>query len=107
MDIFGLDKPAACDEYTAHLTTVHDNAELAIVRSILEGENIPYRVRERGSGGVVKVIAGYSMYGTDIFVAKDMEETAREVLDAFRNGEVVDEGDLIDDVSKMALEDEP
>ena len=92
-DIFGLDKPAACDEFTAHLTTVHDNAELCVVRSILEGEKIPYRVRERGSGGMVKVIAGYSMYGTDIFIPKDMLAAAEELLDAFRNGEVVEDGD--------------
>ena len=92
--LFGLDKPAACDEFTAHLTTVHDNAELCVVRSILEGEKIPYRVRERGSGGMVKVIAGYSMYGTDIFVPKDMLSAAEELLDAFRNGEVVDGGDI-------------
>ena len=92
-DIFGLDKPAACDEFTAHLTTVHDNAELCVVRSILEGEKIPYRVRERGSGGMVKVIAGYSMYGTDIFVPKEMLPAAEELLEAFRNGVVVEDGD--------------
>ncbi len=89
--LFGLDRPASHDEYTAHLTTVHDNVELSIVRSILDGENIPYRVRERGSGGVVRVIAGYSMYGTDIFVPADMLESATELLDAFRNGDVVEE----------------
>ena len=92
-DIFGLDKPAACDEFTAHLITVHDNAELCVVRSILEGEKIPYRVRERGSGGMVKVIAGYSMYGTDIFVPKEMLPAAEELLEAFRNGVVVEDGD--------------
>ena len=79
-DIFGLDKPAACDEFNAHLTTVHDNAELCVVRSILEGEKIPYRVRERGSGGMVKVIAGYSMYGTDIFVPSTALETATALI---------------------------
>lgn len=88
--LFGLDKPASHDEYTAHLTTVHDNVELSIVRSILEGENIPYRVRERGSGGVVRVIAGYSMYGTDIFVPAEVLESATELLDAYRNGEVIE-----------------
>ena len=90
-DLFGLDKPAACDEFTAHLTTVHDNAELCIIRSILEGENIPYRIRERGSGGMVKVIAGYSMYGSDFFVPKELLSSAQELLDAFRNGEIVEE----------------
>ena len=90
-DLFGLDKPAACDEFTAHLTTVHDNAELCIIRSILEGENIPYRIRERGSGGMVKVIAGYSMYGSDFFVPKELLTSAQELLDAFRNGEAVED----------------
>ncbi|MBR3893904.1 MAG: DUF2007 domain-containing protein [Clostridia bacterium] len=91
--LFGLDQPAPTDEYTAHLTTAHDNVELSIIRSILEGEEIPYRVRERGSGGVVKVIAGYSMYGSDIFVPAELLEKATEVLDAYRNGEVIEEED--------------
>ena len=98
--LFGLDKPASHDEYTAHLTTVHDNVELSIVRSILDGENIPYRVRERGSGAVVRVIAGYSMYGTDIFVPAEVLESATELLDAYRNGESVEEDDLGDGESE-------
>lgn len=92
---FGLDKVASHDDSVAHLTTVHNEVELAIVRSILEGENIPYQVRERGSGSLVKVIAGYSMFGTDIFVPVALEEQAKELLDAYRNGEIVeDENDL-------------
>ena len=89
--LFGLDKPASHDEHTAYLTTTHDNVELSILRSILEAEEIPYRVRERGSGGVVKVVAGYSMYGSDIFVPTALLEKATELLDAYRNGEPVDE----------------
>ena len=89
--LFGLDKPASHDEYTAHLTTAHDNVELSILRSILEAEEIPYRVRERGSGGVVKVIAGYSMYGSDIFVPAELLDKATELLDASCNGEVIEE----------------
>ena len=93
--LFGLDQPAPTDEYTAHRTTAHDNVELSILRSILEGEEIPYRVRERGSGGVVKVIAGYSMYGSDIFVPAELLEKATELLDAYRNGEVIEETDEV------------
>lgn len=88
---FGFDKPAPIDEYTAILTTVHDPVELSVIRSILEGEKIPHRVRERASGGIVKVIAGYSLYGTDILVPADMLTEAQELLDAYRNGEVVEE----------------
>ena len=96
---FGLDKVRAHDENAAHLTTVHNQVELSIVRSILEGEEIPYQTRERGSGGAVTVIAGYSMFGTDIFVPKAMLERANEVLDAYRNGENVEEdGDVGEEV---------
>ena len=97
--LFGLDRPASYDEYTAHLTTVHDPVELGIVRSILDAEKIPYRVRERGSGGIVKVIAGYSMYGTDIFVPAEVLPAAQELLDAYRNGVIVEEdGEDTDEV---------
>ena len=92
---FGLDKIAAHDENAAHLTTVHNEVELSIVRSILEGEGIPYAVRERGSGSTVKVIAGYSMFGTDIFVPVALEEQAKELLDAYRNGEIVEDEDAL------------
>ena len=90
---FGLDKVSAHDENAAHLTTVHNQVELSIVRSILEGEGIPYFTRERGSGSVVTVIAGYSMFGTDVFVPKTMLEQAAELLDAYRNGDVVEDAD--------------
>lgn len=94
---FGLDRPNINDENSALLTTVHDNVELSIVRSILEGENIPYHVRERGSGSSVKIITGYSMFGTDILVPKTMLEAASELLDAYRNGEIVDEDGLFEE----------
>lgn len=99
--LFGFDKPSAHDEYTAILTTVHDPVELGILRSILEAEKIPYRVRERGSGGMVKVIAGYSMFGTDILVPAEALATAEELLDAYRNGEVVE-----DEAAETDIEDE-
>ena len=99
--LFGFDKPTPTDEFTAILTTVYDPIELSIVRSILEGEKIPYRVRERGSGGMVKVIAGYSVFGTDVLVPAEALTLATELLDAYRNGEVVeDEQTLGDEVDE-------
>lgn len=88
---FGLDKVTAHDENAALLTTVHDPVELGLVQSILEGEGIPCTFRERGSGSTVKVIAGYSMVGTDVFVPKARHAEAEELLDAYRNGEIVDD----------------
>ena len=94
--LFGFDKPHATDETTALLTTVHDNVELSIVSSILEGENIPYHVKERGSGSMVKMIMGYSMFGSDILVPVSMLETATELLNAYRNADV-EEDESCDD----------
>lgn len=92
--LFGLDRVSPHDEYTELLTTVHDNVELSVLRSILDGEGIPYLIRERGSGSSVKIIAGYSMYGTDVFVPRDALEQASEILEAYRNAEPVgDDGD--------------
>jgi hypothetical protein len=91
--LFGLDRVSGHDDSAALLTTVHDNVELSIIRSILESEQIPYRVRERGSGGMVRVIAGYSMYGSDVFVPAEMLPQVQELLDAYRNGADAEESD--------------
>ena len=90
--LFGLDKPRRAEDGMALLTTTHDNIELSILESILEGEKIPYIAYDRGSGGAMKIIAGYSVMGTDIFVPEELLAQATELLDAYRNGEdVVDE----------------
>ena len=34
----------------------------------------------RGAGGVVRVISGYNIYGTDVFVREEDLETAQELL---------------------------
>ena len=72
---------------------MNDNIALSVLRSILDGEKIPYLIRERGSGSSVKIIAGYSMFGTDVFVPTSAIERAREVLEAYRSGETVDAED--------------
>ena len=97
MDIFGLSKPKKVDDGMSLLTTTHDEIELTIIKSILDGEEIPYMVGDRGVGGAMRVISGYSMFGTDVFVPTDYLESATEILDAFRNGEVVEEDAPIED----------
>ena len=96
---FGLDTPAKGDQDSALLTTTHDSVEREIICSILNAEEIPYRVVERGSGAMVKMLAGYSMFGSDIFVPTALLEQATALLDAFRNGEIVeDEAEADDEV---------
>ena len=90
---FGLDKVSAHDDSVAYLTTTHDPVELGIIRSILDGEEIPYMIRERGGGALVKVVAGYSVFGSDVFVPKALEEKAKEVWNAYQNGEIVEDAE--------------
>lgn len=80
---FGLDSAAHSGEQEELLITVFDNIQLAMVRGLLEAENIPYLVRERGSGSSVKIISGYSLYGSDVFVEKSCIERARDLVEAY------------------------
>ena len=103
MDLFGLGKAKKSDDNMELLVTTHDNIELSILKSILEGEEIPYMVHDRGTGSAMRIIAGYSMFGTDIYVSKEVAEQARELLEAYRNGEVVeDDVDPVDDADEEA-----
>ena len=55
--LFGLDRPYS-EEGMELLTTARDDVELSVLKSILEGENIPYLAKDRGSGGLVRIITG-------------------------------------------------
>ena len=79
-DLFGLDKISAHDKDLELLTTAYDPTYLAIVESILSDANIPYLKKDRGSGAAVRVIMGYSMFGTDVFVLKEHIEPATELI---------------------------
>ena len=91
---FGFDKQVdPHDENMALAETVHDNIRLAIVRSILDGEKIPYVIKTRGSNAI-GVITGVPTFGADIFVHKDALEDAKaaltvpcELIDEEENGE--------------------
>ena len=86
--LFGLEKPAkSTPEAGELLTTAYSNEELSAIESLLRSAEIPYRLCERGAGGVVRVIAGYNMYGTDVFVKADDVETARELLTPVESAE--------------------
>ena len=88
---FGLDKVSAHDKDTVLLTTVHDDVEKNLLCGILEEEQIPYLLKDRGSGDAVRILSGFSFFGTDIFVPEALIERATELLEAYRSGEVVEE----------------
>ena len=107
--LFGLDRVSPHDEGLELLTTVYDRAQLLIVESILKDAEIPYLAKERGSGTMVKVIAGYSMFGTDIFVPRSVIDVAVALImphDAQENEEESEE-ELFAEYDKiLELEDE-
>ena len=94
---FGLDKVSAHDENLELLTTVYDQPSQMIVESILRDAEIPYFAKERGSGTAVKVITGFSMFGTDIFVLCEHLETAIELITP---PEDIEELETLDGVEK-------
>lgn len=67
-------------EDLALLITVNSNYEIGLIQSILEDNNIPYLSNDRESGDYMRIYTGSSIFGTDIFVNKDMFEKARELL---------------------------
>ena len=93
---FGLDQAGKADEGVALLTTVHDEVEKNLLCGILEEEEIPFLVKDRGSGEAVRILTGFSMFGCDIYVPEALLEQATELLDAYRNGEVLDEEALLE-----------
>ena len=80
---FGLDSSSLKDDDLELLTTVNDNVFLSIVESVLEDNDIPYLVKDRGCGAVVKVVMGFSIFGADVYVLKKDHEAASELIEQF------------------------
>ena len=78
--LFGLDRVSNHDEELELLTTVYDPTQLMIIESILRDAEIPYLLKDRGAGTSVKVILGYSLFGTDVFVLKEHLDLAAELI---------------------------
>lgn len=95
--IFGLEKDHRIPEgeNVSLLTTVHDVVLLGMVRGLLEDADIPYLVKERATGSAMRILTGFSMYGTDIFVPTSALETAQELISGF-DGQAAD-ADSADD----------
>ena len=112
-DLFGLEKPHKISDgdEVAHLITVYDVAVLGIVRGMLEDEGIPYLVRERGTGSAMRILTGFSLYGTDVYVPTEAYETAKALVAGLEDAEITfvdDEGNEIsvEDAAQEASEEE-
>lgn len=65
------------------LKTVYNSVELNFIENLLDENNIPYILKDQGSGGYMRIYSGFSIYGTDIFVEKSMLEKAQSIIDEF------------------------
>ena len=91
---FGLDT-APKREDVKLLVSVTDHIYLAILEGILEENNIPYLTKDRGCGSVLKVVAGFSMFGADIFVLESDYDKAIALIETmpteeeYKNAEII------------------
>ena len=80
---FGLESATLKDDDLSHLTTANDSVYLSIVESVLKDNDIPYLVKDRGCGTVVKVVMGFSIFGADVFVLNKDLDKASELIEQF------------------------
>ena len=77
--IFGFDRPSK-QEGLVSVAVVYSPEELAVIKTVLDSAEIPFLAKDRGSGGLVRVVMGHSLYGTDIFVREEDAEVASALL---------------------------
>lgn len=63
--------------------TTTDNLQLGLMKNILEENGIPCLLKERREGSFMEQTMGFTLFGTDILVDKEMEPQAKELLDSF------------------------
>ena len=68
-----------------NLTTTNNNYELTVIEGILKNNSIPYILKDKESGAYMKIISGFSLYGTEIYVEKNDLEKANELISEFPN----------------------
>ncbi len=103
-DLFGLEKPHKISDgdEVSHLITVYDIAVLGIVRGLMEEENIPYLVRERGTGSAMRLITGFSSFGTDVYVPTEALDLAKGLIAGLEDAPVAF---VDDDGNPITVED--
>lgn len=65
------------------LKTINNNFELGLIKNILEENQIPYIVKDQGTGSYMRIISGDSLYETEILVEKSTFEKANSIIEGF------------------------
>lgn len=64
------------------LRSISNEVELGIIKAILDDNNIPYIVKDYGSGGHMRIITGSSPFNTDIMVEEADFDKANSLLES-------------------------
>ena len=64
------------------LRGISNEIELGMIKAILDDNNIPYIVKDYGSGGHMRIITGSSPFNTDIMIEEDDFEKANSLLES-------------------------
>ena len=92
---FGLETPALSDEGVSLLTTLYDTVAAELTAALLTEEGIPFLKKDRGTGGMMRILAGVTLSPIDIYVPDARLDEARELLAAMaedgENGEDAEE----------------
>lgn len=91
--IFTNESPAPAPEGSELIATVYDPLQVMMIRGLLESKNIPFMVRERGSGAYISIIMGTNYLGTDIYVPAACVDTALELIAPLFEDEDGDDGE--------------
>ena len=78
--LFPNEKPSPSPEGSELIATLFDPIKVVIVKGILESEEVPFLVKERGAGSYLTIIMGTSYLGTDIYVPTSFVDRALELL---------------------------
>lgn len=65
------------------LASPNTEYELSVIKSLLEDNNIPYIIKDKGAGGYMRIYTGSSMFGTEILVEKSQLEQSLHILEEF------------------------
>ena len=63
------------------LRSVTNEIELGMIKEILEDNNIPYILKDKGSGAYMRIITGSSPFSTEIMVEESEFDKANKILE--------------------------
>lgn len=89
------------------LRTAYNTYEKGLFQALLEQEGIPFKVRSRGAGDYLRVLAGSSMLADDYYVKEEDLERAAALLEGFiLTGSKEEAVEIIGDADSDSLEDQ-